>query len=125
MANVFVTGGSGFVGGRLIERLRDDGHTVRALARSDAAAEVRALGAEPVSGDLGDPDAIRAGAEGCEFTFHAAATVGDWGKREDFVRGNVDGTRNVLRALAGGRPQVRPRRDRGGAARRPAAGGRR
>jgi nucleoside-diphosphate-sugar epimerase len=39
---------------------------------------------------------MRDGAEGCEFTFHAAATLGDWGKREDFVRGNVDGTRNVL-----------------------------
>jgi nucleoside-diphosphate-sugar epimerase len=34
---VFVTGGSGFIGGRLIERLRADGHTVRALARSDQA----------------------------------------------------------------------------------------
>jgi nucleoside-diphosphate-sugar epimerase len=42
---VFVTGGSGFVGGRLIERLREDGYTVRAPARSDrAAARIRARG---------------------------------------------------------------------------------
>jgi nucleoside-diphosphate-sugar epimerase len=101
MASAFVTGGSGFIGGRLIERLRADGHSVRALARSDAAADkVRARGAEPVSGDLSTPDAIRDGAEGCEFTFHAAATLGDWGKREDFIRGNVDGTRNVLASSA-------------------------
>jgi nucleoside-diphosphate-sugar epimerase len=43
---------------------------------------------------------MRAGAEGCELAFHAAATVGDWGRREEFERGNVDGTRNALRACA-------------------------
>lgn len=97
-----MTGGSGFIGGRLIERLRADGHEVRALARSDAAAaRVRERGAEPVSGDLSDPAALRAGAEGCELAFHAAAALGDWGKREEFERGNVEGTRNVLEACAG------------------------
>jgi nucleoside-diphosphate-sugar epimerase len=101
MAGAFVTGGSGFIGGRLIERLRADGHTVRALARSPSAAErVRTRGAEPVEGDLADAAAMRAGAEGCELAFHAAATLGDWGKREEFERGNVDGTRNALRACA-------------------------
>jgi nucleoside-diphosphate-sugar epimerase len=79
-----------------------DGHSVRALARSEKAAEtVRSRGAESVSGDLADRDALRAGAEGCELAFHAAATLGDWGKREEFERGNVEGTRNVLVACAG------------------------
>src|SRR5881227_984149 len=101
MTSVFVTGGSGFIGGRLIERLRADDHSVRALARSAASEEkVRARGAEPVRGDLGDADALRAGAEGCELAFHAAAELGDWGKREDFERGNVEGTRNALKACA-------------------------
>ena len=95
----FVTGGSGFIGGRLIERLRADGHSVRALARSEAAADrVRERGGEPVPGDLADRVALRAGADGCEWAFHAAAMLGDWGKREEFERGNVDGTRNVLDA---------------------------
>jgi nucleoside-diphosphate-sugar epimerase len=99
MAGAFVTGGSGFIGGRLIDRLRADGHTVRALARSPAAAErVRARGAEPVEGDLADIATMRAGADGCELAFHAAATLGDWGTREEFERGNVDGTKNVLQA---------------------------
>jgi nucleoside-diphosphate-sugar epimerase len=98
---VFVTGGSGFIGGRLIERLREDGHTVRALARSDqAAARIRERGGEPVSGDLSDGLALRTAAEGSELAFHAAATLGDWGKREEFERGNVEGTANVLRACA-------------------------
>ncbi len=99
MTGVFVTGGSGFIGGRLIERLCAEGHLVRALARSDTAAEsVRAHGAEPVWGDLADVAAMRAGADGCQLAFHAAATLGDWGRREDFERGNVQGTHNVLRA---------------------------
>jgi len=101
MSSAFVTGGSGFIGGRLIERLLADGHSVRALARSDrAAAKVRDRGAEPVPGDLSDVGAMRAGAEGCELAFHAAAALGDWGKREDFERGNVAGTRNALDACA-------------------------
>jgi nucleoside-diphosphate-sugar epimerase len=95
----FVTGGSGFIGGKLIERLRDDGHTVRALSRSDSAADrIRAGGGEPVSGDLADVRAMREGAEGCEWAFHAAATVGDWGTSDEFERGNVGGTRNALQA---------------------------
>ena len=101
MTEVFLTGGSGFIGGRLITRLRADGHAVRALARSTAAAErVRRLGAEPLLGDLADVGAMRAGATGCELAFHAAAMLGDWGKREDFERGNVEGTANTLRACA-------------------------
>jgi uncharacterized protein YbjT (DUF2867 family) len=88
MTGVFVTGGSGFLGGRLIERLCTEGYTVRALARSASAAErVRARGAEPVEGDLAAVAAMCAGAGGCELAFHAAATLGDWGKREDFERG--------------------------------------
>jgi nucleoside-diphosphate-sugar epimerase len=101
MSQVFVTGGSGFIGGRLIERLRADGHEVRALARSRAAEErVRARGAEPVPGELGDVPALRAGADGCELAFHAAAMLGDWGTRAEFEQGNVQGTANVLEACA-------------------------
>ena len=99
MATVFVTGGSGFIGGRLIERLVAGGDSVRALARSQASADaVAARGAEPVRGDLGDPAALRAAATGCELAFHAAAEVAQWGPRERFVAVNVDGTRNVIDA---------------------------
>ena len=95
MRVAFVTGGSGFVGGRLIERLVADGWTVRALARSDAAAaRVASLGAEPVRGSL--EDALVS--PGSEVVFHAAAKVDEWGAWEDFRRVNVEGTRAVLRA---------------------------
>jgi nucleoside-diphosphate-sugar epimerase len=99
MPRAFVTGGSGFIGGRLIERLIADGWSVNALARSEqSAAGVRARGGEPVRGDLTDPDSMARGADGCEVAFHLAARVADWGRWEDFERDNVQGTRNMLAA---------------------------
>jgi nucleoside-diphosphate-sugar epimerase len=83
----------------LIRRLVAEGWTVRALARSESSAsKVRAAGAEPVIGDLDDVAAMTEGAQGCEYAFHAAAALGDSGRREDFIRGNVTGTENALRA---------------------------
>jgi nucleoside-diphosphate-sugar epimerase len=99
MPNAFVTGGSGFIGGALIERLRREGWGVRALARSESAVKrVRERGAEPVSGDLDAHDSLRAGAEGSDVTFHAAAALGDWGDPAEFERVNVAGTANVIAA---------------------------
>jgi len=99
MATAFVTGGSGFIGGRAIERLRAEGWDVRALARSEAAVErVRELGAEPVAGDLDDVAALRTGADGVDVVLHCAAKADDWGAPEDFERVNVRGTENVVAA---------------------------
>jgi nucleoside-diphosphate-sugar epimerase len=99
MPTAFVTGGSGFIGSRLIERLAGDGWTVRALARSDGAAErVRRAGATPVRGDLGDKPALSRGAQGADVTFHVAAKADDWGDWKEFRRVNVDGTKMVLAA---------------------------
>src|SRR5439155_10653935 len=95
----FVTGGSGFIGGALIRRLVAEGWSVKALARSErSAAVVSERGAQPMLGDLDNFEAIALGAEGCEFAFHAAAAVGEWGRRAEFERANVAGTRNVIRA---------------------------
>ena len=99
MPSAFVTGGSGFIGGALIERLRREGWEVRALARSDAAeAAVRERGAAPVRGDLGDAAALEGGTVGCDVCFHAAAKVEDWGDPAEFERLNVVGTANVIAA---------------------------
>ncbi len=100
-STAFVTGGSGFVGGRLVDRLVGEGTVVRALARSDASAAVVAeRGAEPVRGDLSDADSLEAGAAGAEVAFHLAAHLGEWGAWEEFERFNVDGTENALAGCA-------------------------
>ncbi|ADO74280.1 NAD-dependent epimerase/dehydratase family protein [Stigmatella aurantiaca] len=95
----FVTGGSGFVGQRLIATLREQGHTVKALGRSEAArAEVLRAGAEPCEGDLSSPEALQRGMEGCEVVFHAAAVVKMWCPRAEIFDANVRGTEHVLEA---------------------------
>jgi nucleoside-diphosphate-sugar epimerase len=99
MPTAFVTGGSGFVGGALIERLHAEGWEVRALARSEAAEDkVRQRGAVPVPGDLENQGMLREAAGGAEVAFHAAAKVEDWGDPEEFDRLNVRGTEKVIAA---------------------------
>src|SRR6185503_3449525 len=80
MRAVFVTGGSGFLGGALLDALSERGEDVRALARSEAAAAtVVARGAVPVRGDVTDLDALTAGMRGAELVVHAAARLrGGW-----------------------------------------------
>jgi dihydroflavonol-4-reductase len=70
---VFLTGGSGLVGGALAGRLSERGDTVVALARSDASAQALAgRGLEVVRGDVLDADALAAGMRGCGLAFHVA-----------------------------------------------------
>jgi nucleoside-diphosphate-sugar epimerase len=100
---VFVTGGSGFVGGHLIERLVRDGHEVVAMARSDRSAErVAGYGATPSRTDLDRVGPTHL--EGCDAVIHAAAHVEEHGSREEFWRVNVEGTQRMLDAAkrAGG-----------------------
>jgi dihydroflavonol-4-reductase len=96
-----VTGGTGFIGSRVVKRLRDRGDDVVVLARSPEKAA--GLDAEVVQGDLGDADAIRRGMEGCQAAFHIAADyrVGmPKSKRESMYDANVRGTERVLDAAA-------------------------
>lgn len=94
-----MTGGSGFVGGRVIDTLRARGVDVVALARSDAAAQVVvARGAAVARGDLDDRAAMQAGMAGCDVVVHAAAYVHEHGPRAEFYRVTVTGTENALAA---------------------------
>lgn len=93
-----VTGGTGYLGGRLVTMLLERGDTVRVLHRPES--DVSRLSGEVVlkEGDVTDPDSLRRAAEGCDRIFHAAALVKTWSRdRSEFDRVNVRGTENVFR----------------------------
>jgi nucleoside-diphosphate-sugar epimerase len=94
---VFITGASGFIGGQIAERLLAEGRRVRVLARQPLP-ELEKLGAEVVLGDLESPAMLYRGCNGATTVFHVAGRVGVWGPAEDFIRTNVEGTRNVIAA---------------------------
>jgi dihydroflavonol-4-reductase len=99
---VLVTGGSGFVGRSVVERLVADGRNVRALARGDAAArDVGELGATPVRGDVLDGTSLRSAAAGCTTVFHVAGVNATCARKpRHMIDTNVNGSANVIRAAA-------------------------
>jgi dihydroflavonol-4-reductase len=98
----FITGATGFIGGRVARKLRERGDEVVALVRSPGkAGRLSELGCTLVEGDLSSEDAIAAGLEGCDAAFHAAAVykVGIPKSEHEAMReANVRGTERVLDA---------------------------
>ena len=97
-SRVLVTGATGFIGGRLVERLvREEGATVRALVRNFAnAPRIARFGIEMVPGDLLSGDALGRAVEGCDVVFHCA--YGAQGTDAERRVVNVQGTERVLAA---------------------------
>jgi nucleoside-diphosphate-sugar epimerase len=99
---VFVTGGTGFIGGHVVRLLRERGDDVRALVRDPAkGSALRDLGCELIAGTLTDSAAVRDGIEGCDAVIHGAAVyeVGiPQSEHRAMYEANVLGTENVLRA---------------------------
>jgi nucleoside-diphosphate-sugar epimerase len=97
---VFVTGGSGFIGSRLVQRLLQAGVPVRCLHLPGDPGSV-APGAAAIAGDLSDLDSVAAAAGHARFVFHlggiASALVAQQAPYEAF-RANTLGTQNVMEA---------------------------
>lgn len=94
----FLTGGTGFVGSHLAERLRDRGWEVRALAREGSKTEIlEAAGCEIVRGGMESERAMREGCRGADAVFHLAGVTKALTEAE-FRRVNGDGTRRLLLA---------------------------
>lgn len=100
--DVFVTGGSGLVGRSVVAALVARGDRVRALARSETAAQtLREAGATPVAGDLLDPDTLLPQLGGMDVVYHVAGlNAFCLGDPSPLYRVNVDGSRAVVRAAA-------------------------
>jgi dihydroflavonol-4-reductase len=97
---VFITGGTGFIGGHVVRKLRGRGDEVRALVRDpDKGATLASQSCELIAGDLSDEAAIREGMRGCDAVIHGAAIyeVGIPKSRHPAMyEANVRGTERVL-----------------------------
>ena len=105
MTQIFLTGGSGFVGSHVAPALINAGHSVVALVRSPrAAADLRKrLGANESSlvtriGSVNDPAALASAMVGCHAVVHLVALPRDWNNGADLHRVNTEGTRQVVDA---------------------------
>jgi NADH dehydrogenase len=94
---VLVTGGTGFVGPKIVHALRAHGRDVRALVRSPTrGGRLASWGAELVTGDVTDPASLDAAVDGCTHVVHLVAIIR--GRPQDFERVMTHGTRNVVAA---------------------------
>lgn len=94
---ILVTGAGGFLGGAIARRLVEQGGAVRSFSRGYYP-ELKKLGIDQRQGDLADAQAVLEASRGVELVYHVAAKAGVWGRRREFFRANVVGTRNVLEA---------------------------
>lgn len=97
---VFVTGGTGFIGGNLLRELVSLGFQVRALARKGSdLSNFTGLSLDIVTGDLQDEAALHKGLEGCDWLFHVAAHYSLCRKDSAAIyQANVEGTKKILSA---------------------------
>ena len=97
MKQVFVTGGSGFVGQNFIPMLIENGYKVKALARSEQAIQkVEQLGATAVKGDLNNKKALEIGVKDCASVFHLAASVDFFTSEKELKKLHVEATELLL-----------------------------
>ena len=93
--DVLVTGGTGFLGRTIVERLLAQGRSVRVLSRRGNA-ELAAMGCRMIQASLSDASAVKEACRGVESVFHVAAKVGIWGEYKAFYECNVLGTRYLI-----------------------------
>jgi 2-alkyl-3-oxoalkanoate reductase len=101
-----VTGGNGFVGRAIVERLLVAGDEVRVIGRARYP-ELERLGVRSFTSDLAAQQDLGAVLRGAEVVFHVAAKTGVWGKSQDFHAANVTATQHVVReAIRAGVPKL-------------------
>lgn len=95
---ILVTGGSGFVGSHVARALAAGGHDVVACGRNPYRVPLGPDGPHFERADLADPVRLTELCRGCDLVYHTAALATPWGRREEFLRVNIQGTRNVIAA---------------------------
>jgi nucleoside-diphosphate-sugar epimerase len=93
--NVLVTGGGGFIGRYVVEKLVGRGDRVRVLGRNTYP-ELQRLGVETRQADLRSRESVENACRDMDCVFHIGSLTGIWGKREDFYQTNVMGTSHII-----------------------------
>ncbi|MEE9431642.1 MAG: NAD-dependent epimerase/dehydratase family protein [Melioribacteraceae bacterium] len=93
---IFITGGSGFLGKRIIERLKKESFIISGLARSEKSIEsLRELNVEPIKGSLENIDEWKTALNNIDILIHCAAPVELWGNWKKFNIGIVQATKKI------------------------------
>ncbi len=96
---IFITGATGFLGGRLTQILHQRGEDITILARKGSdLSHLSGLKLHVVQGDLSDPLWLAAVVKDASCIFHCAACSTDWAPAQTYVQANVTGTANLLAA---------------------------
>jgi nucleoside-diphosphate-sugar epimerase len=99
---VLVTGATGFIGGRIVTKLLDEGHQVVGLVRSTSNTEGLPKNIEIKEADLFDMASLEDAVEGVEVVIHTAAYFSFYPQNEELMfRVNVEGTKNLMNACVG------------------------
>ena len=95
---IFITGGTGFVGTYLMERLAQTNHELNCLARETSDIQfLKEAGAKIFTGDVTDKPAVLQGMEGCDWVVHLASSFVFWlPNNQIFYDVNITGTRHVM-----------------------------
>ncbi len=94
----FVTGGTGFIGRRIVKLLLDGGWRVGALTLESERSRLPVhVNLDPIVGDITRPETLRGTMDDADAVFHVAALVDAWIRNpQDYVRVNVEGTDHVI-----------------------------
>lgn len=102
---IFITGGTGYVGVPIVKRLARDGHGLRLLVRKDSNVPER-VSCRRVRGDLNDMGALREGTRGADVVVHLVGIIREEAQAT-FEAVHVEGTRRVIEAaVAEGVPRI-------------------
>lgn len=97
---ILITGSSGYLGKRLVERTLEAGHEVVGFDVKSSGRERE--GYREIAGDVTDAESVSVAVRDCQAVFHLAAALAQFERDEKLMhRINVDGTANVLAAALG------------------------
>ncbi|QOR76460.1 MAG: NAD-dependent epimerase/dehydratase family protein [Thermoflavifilum sp.] len=97
MANIFVSGGTGFIGAYLVKRLIAANHIVHVLSRGSHASDSPQL--QFYEGDITSAEAVQKAMQGCERAYHLAGYARAWHRdKQYYFQVNALGTQNIMQA---------------------------